>query len=134
MKSDLSSEIKEDVSSLGDNAAKIWNHLDSKYGDSSKLIDSIMADVKNIMKCSDDNPSETLAMINTIERAERDLTALGMEQEISNSTIVSLIEQTLPSSIEDDWLDVVTGNEPGKEEIRKNKFPGKVRQKIIAQT
>ena len=62
-------------------------------------------------------------MINTIERAERDLRALDMQQEISNSTIVSLIEQTLPKSIENDWLDVVTGNEEEADAIRKNKFP-----------
>ena len=123
LKSYLSSEIKEDVCSLGDDAAKIWEHLDSKYGDPCKLVDSIMADVKNISKCSDDSPSEILSMINTIERAERDLRALDMQQEISNSTIVSLIEQTLPKSIEDDWLDVVTGSGEEADAIRKNKFP-----------
>ena len=123
LKSYLSSETKEDVSSLGDDAGKIWEHLDSKYGDPSKLIDSIMADVKSIPKCSDDCPSEILGMINTIERAHRDLTALSMEGEISNSTIVSLIERTIPQSIENDWLDVVTGNGDDKDQIRKNKFP-----------
>ena len=48
-------------------------------------------------------------MIVIVERAYRDLTYLAMEQEISNSTIVSLIEQKLSKSIEDDWLKLVTG-------------------------
>ena len=82
-----------------------------------------MADVKSVSLCDDANPTQILSMINIIERAERDLNALGRSEEMNNSTIVSLIEGILPKSIEDDWLDVVTGTGDEKENIRKNKFP-----------
>ena len=51
LRSDLVLEIMEDVSTLGDNAEQIWKRLDQKYGDESKLVDSILSDVKNIPKC-----------------------------------------------------------------------------------
>ena len=60
-------------------------------------------------------------MIETIEKAERDLRCLGMEKEINNSTIVSMIGEILPLDISDKWLDVVTG--PDRESITRNKFP-----------
>ena len=121
LKSYLDTNIREDVSTLGDDAKEIWKRLDHKYGDEGKLVDSIMSDVKNITKCNDDCPTEIIAMIVTIERAHRDLFFLRMEQEISNSTIVSIIEQRLPKSIEDDWLDVVTGE--NRISVGRDKFP-----------
>ena len=60
-------------------------------------------------------------MILVIERAYRDLTCLAMEQEISNATIVSLIEQKLPKCIEDDWLAIVTGG--NRITVGRDKFP-----------
>ena len=79
-----------------------------------------MSDVKAISPCDDSQPAEILNMINMIERADRDLSALGRSEEMNNSTIVSLIESIIPKSIENDWLDVVSGRE--KENIR-IKFP-----------
>ena len=63
----------------------------------------------------------TLEMINIIKRAHRDLKSMGLEREISNSTIVSMIEERLPEAIEKEWIKTVTNTlQP---EIIKDKFP-----------
>ena len=117
----MDSEIREDVLAVGDNASAIWERLDNKYGDEGKLLDSIMAEVKRMKRCNDDNPKGIVEMITIIERSYRDLSRLAMEQEMSNSTIVSLIEEKLLRSIEDDWLDMVTGEQ--RLTIGRDKFP-----------
>ena len=98
LKSYLAPDIKEDVDSLGDDATEIWRRLDRKYSDRSKLVDSIMAEIKQLPNDSED-PSEIMYMIKTIERAHRDLKSLGLEREINNSTIVSMMEQKLLTEI-----------------------------------
>ena len=60
-------------------------------------------------------------MIKTIERAHRDLKSLGLEREINNSTIVSMIEQKLPTETEKEWIKFVTGE--NRSELSMNKFP-----------
>ena len=47
--------------------------MDKKYGEQSKLVDAIMSEIKKLGKCVDKDPKGTLEMINTIERAHRDL-------------------------------------------------------------
>ena len=121
LKSYLALEIREDVSTLGDDAEQIWKRLDRKYGDECRLVDSILSDVKKIPICDDDFPRVVLDMITIIEKAYRDLCYLSMEQEISNSAIVSLIEQILPKSIEDEWLKLVTGED--RIVVGRDKFP-----------
>ena len=121
LRSYLDHEIKEDVLALGDNVEAIWSRLDCKYGDQGKLIDSIMAEVKHTKRCKDNNPKGVIEMITIIEMACRDLSILSMEREMSNSTIVSLIEEKLPKDLEDDWLEIVTGED--RTSIAKNKFP-----------
>ena len=91
-----------------------------RYNDKSKTVDSIIADIKQLSNNTDD-PSEILHGIKVIERAHRDLKSMGLEKEINNSTIVSLIEQKLPAEIEKEWIKIVTGEK--RSELSENKFP-----------
>ncbi len=109
LKSYLATDIKEDVNNLGDDATEIWRRLDRKYNDKSKMVDSIMAEIKQLTASANEDPTETLHMIKVIERAHRDLKSLGLEKKISNSTIVSMIEEKLPQEIEKEWIKIVTG-------------------------
>ena len=67
----------------------------------------------------DGDPKGTLEMINIIEKAHMDLKNLGLEREISNSTIVRMIDEKLPEDIEKEWLKLVTS----KPQATKYKFP-----------
>ena len=69
----------------------------------------------------DDDEHGILLMINTIQKAHRDLLLLGLESEISNSTIVSMIEQKMPMEMKREWIKIVTGEK--RMEIIKDQFP-----------
>ena len=56
-------------------------------------MDAIMSDIKATPHCSDTDTKNILTLINTVERAHRDLINLEREQEINNATIVSMIEE-----------------------------------------
>ena len=119
LRSYLKENIREEVDNLGEDAEAIWDRLDCKYGNVGKLVESIMSDLKFMKRC-DGNPTRTLNMINTIEKAHRDLVYLKKEEEITNATIISMIEEKLSENIEIEWIKVVTGEK--KAEVEKNKF------------
>ena len=79
-----------------------------------------MSEVECMPTCVDGDERAILNMINLIERAHRDLVLLGLESEISNSTIVSVIKQRMPREIKKGWVKVVTGEK--RDKISKNKF------------
>ena len=97
-------EISEEVDSLGDDIDQIRKRLDKKYGDAGKLVDAIMSEIKQMPTCSNRDDQRVLEMINTIEKAHRDLKRLDLEKEIRNSTIVSIIEKRLPEDIQIEWI------------------------------
>ena len=115
LRSYLIDEISEEVDSLGDDIHQIWKRLDKKYGH------AIMSAIKQMPTCSNSDEQRVLEMINRIEKAHRDLKRLDLEKEISNSTIVSIIEERLPEDIQIEWIRIVTGDE--RDEISRDKFP-----------
>ena len=87
LKSYLSEELREDVDCLGENLTEIWERLDRRFGNESRLVDTILADVKAIQICGNDD--NTLSMIKTMERCYADLKAMGRELEMNDTTIIS---------------------------------------------
>ena len=77
-----------------------------------------MSEIKQMPTCSNSDDQRALEMINTIEKAHRDLKRLDLEKEISNSTIVSIIEGRLQAV---EWIRIVTGDK--RDEIPRDKFP-----------
>ena len=72
-------------------------------------------------------------MIKTIERAHWDLTRLGAEDEMGNSTIISLIEQRMPYRMKEDWAESIAekSNLQGGEKFSQLlKFLSKTRSKL----
>ena len=80
-----------------------------------------MFDIKRLKINKEDYGVETLKLINTVERAHRDLKEIGREREISNAAIVATLEEKLPKKIKDNWLEIVTGDQSSS--IDKDKFP-----------
>ena len=115
----LSPEIQEEVEVCGDDAERMWARLDEKYGDESRLIDNIMADLKKFKRKAE-RDSDLTRLVEIVERAERDLKRLGKEHELNNTTIVSLIEEKLPEQELREWIKLVTGEE--RKTITANKF------------
>ena len=74
--------------------------LDVKYGDTSKIIESIVADIQGNKKLENEESVKLILFIDMLERAHRDLVALGLEGEIANANTVSIIENKLPKPLQ----------------------------------
>ena len=59
-----------------------------------------MSEIKKLKKNVDADVKGMLEMVNVIKKAQIDLKSLDLENEISNSTIISMIEEKLPEPIE----------------------------------
>ena len=76
LKSYLADSVKVQVENLEQSCDATFKRLDEKYGSWGMLIDSIMTDIKHLSECHDENNEETLHLINTVEKAHRDLLRL----------------------------------------------------------
>ena len=120
LRSYLQPVVKEEVNHLRDNIDDIWERLDIKFGDESKLIDLIMNDIRRLPAGRENSTAQTLKMIETVEKAHSELVSMGRESEINNSTIVALLEEKLPRDIKREWIELVTGEK--RREISNQKF------------
>lgn len=59
-----------------------------------------MSEIKKLKKSVDADVKGMLEMVNVIKKAQIDLKSLDLENKISNSTIISMIEEKLPEPIE----------------------------------
>ena len=85
----LNDDIREEVDNQ-DNLETLWKRLDKKYGNSGKLIDTILENLTRIPKGDEES---TIQMIKTVEKAYRDLSRMGRATEMENGTILSIIEK-----------------------------------------
>ena len=116
LRSCLSESIQDDIDSLGDNADDIMERLDRMFGDQSRLVDIILADIKSIDNYNDDD--STLHMIKIIERCYYDLKTMQREAEMNNTTIISMIEGKMPDEMSNEWIKIIT-----KSTAHADKFP-----------
>jgi len=103
LKSCLEKDPLDVVKNVDDDLSKMWDRLDDRYGRSSKIVDAIMHEIKQLKAVSDGDGSKFVHLVNTVERCYLDLMRINMESEICNSTIVSLIEERLPPTIKSMW-------------------------------
>ena len=113
LKAHLSEEVKEEIDDLDDDIATLWKRLDHKYGNQSKQIEMILADISRLPK---GDGKTTLIMINTVEKAHRDLTRMHRASEMENGTIISMIEKRLPDDIRFDWIKLIAEKQDTPEE------------------
>jgi len=106
LKSYLSESVRSEVSHVSDDYKKMWDRLDQKYGNTGKLVDAILADVKSI-SLRDATNGNVLQMINTVEKANRDLERLGEHAELRNSTSISIVEQAMTKDMRHEWVKLI---------------------------
>ena len=112
LKTCLHGEALEVIKNVDDDLAKMWERLKDKYGRASKLTDAIMYEIKKLKQVNEGDDKKFAEMVDIVERSWRDLKMIGMEGEISNSTVVSFIEEKLPRSVKLQWcLEVCTEEE-----------------------
>ena len=104
LRSHLMENVQEEVDNVDDDLNTLWERLDKKFGNNSRLIDVILADISKAPKGDSKN---TLIMINTVEKAYRDRSKMNKESEMKNGTILSMIEKKLPEEIRLVWLSTI---------------------------
>ena len=104
LKSYLSEEIREEVLNAGGNPSDIWARLDNKYGRPDKIVDTILSDLKALSRSG---VSDQLQMITIVEKAYRDLERINEEGEMQNSTIISIIEESMSEQMQYEWVKLV---------------------------
>ena len=104
----LSGKALDTIRNVDDNLDKMLERLNERFGQKSKLADVIMNEIKHLRQVHDNDEKGFVKLVNVIENSYNDLERIEMEQEISNSTIVSLIEEKLPKFIKSQWcLEIV---------------------------
>ena len=121
LRSCLNGEALDIVSNIDDDYDEMWKRLDDKYGKASKLTDVIMNDIKRFKPIVEGDHRRFTEFANLVEKSYRDLCRIKMEQEISNSHAVSLVEEKLPERISWEWAREVNKRESKVDE--RNKFP-----------
>ena len=107
LRSHLDPVVKEEVENIEDNVRLLWQRLDSKYGNQRKYIDVVLTDLSRISK---GDGKAALHLINTVDKAYRDLSRIGAGQEMCNSSIIAIIEKKLPDEIRFDWVQTIAEN------------------------
>ena len=106
LKGHLSESVRDEVSNVTDNYTEMWERLDQKYGNTGKLVDAILSDVKRI-SLRDTSDTNVLQMINVVQKASRDLERLGEHAELRNSTSISIVEQAMTKEMKHEWVKLI---------------------------
>ena len=121
LKSCLSSEPLAIVKNVDDDLKEMWRRLDDRFGRASKLTDAIMFDIRQLRPVNDGEERRFSNMVNLIERSYKDLERIDMQAEISNSTVVAMIEEKMPKAVKLQWCLQVCDDNSDVDD--RNKFP-----------
>ena len=108
LKSCLGKEPLKSVKSIEDSVALIWARLDEKYGQPSMLAELVMNEIKRYKSLTDTDDKGLVEFIELVESSYNNLKLVNMEKEISNLSVVSLIEEKLPNMIRRKWAEEVS--------------------------
>ena len=99
----------------------MWERLDEKYGSPSLLAELVINEIKTYMSIADADDKCLIEFIEMVENSHRHLLLVDMETEISNLSVVSLIEGKLPNNIRRRWAEVVSKDDSSVD--KRNPFP-----------
>ncbi|XP_043208351.1 uncharacterized protein LOC122373955 isoform X4 [Amphibalanus amphitrite] len=100
----LSGEALDTIKGIEDNYSEMFKRLDAKYGEPRKLIDAIVFDIQKLKPVPEGDSRKFINMVDVIERNWLELQRLGMQQEMNNTTMVTMIEKLLPRTQQREWV------------------------------
>lgn len=83
---------------------KMWERLEERFGCTTKLVDSVLAEIDHLKAIPEGSSKRMIDMVNTVERAWLDLKKLDKQREIENAVTLSKIERILPVSLKREWV------------------------------
>ena len=107
MRNHLEQIVKEEVANVEDDINLLWERLDSRYAKYSRYVEVVLED---LAKTTKGDAKATLRLINTVEKAKRDLDRIGAGQEMCNSFIIAQIEKKFPEEMRFEWIKEVASH------------------------
>ncbi|XP_043233392.1 uncharacterized protein LOC122387342 [Amphibalanus amphitrite] len=100
----LSGAALETVKGVEDDYEEMFRRLDLKYGETRKLVDSIILDIKRLKPIPEGENKRFVSMVEVVERSWMELQRLGMSQEMDTTTMVTMVEKLLPRTQKREWV------------------------------
>ena len=94
----LQNEAKNHCHNIYD-LKELWERLDDLYNDKGQVVELITKQLTGFRKIRDEEYSKLIELVNVVEKAHLDLSALGSTNVMSNPMTVRLIESKCP-----DWV------------------------------
>ena len=95
-----------------DQHKKMMKILTTKFGSHRVIVDEIVSEIKKMKQVTNDKMY--VNFVDSIDKIQRDLVELKLEQEIANTTIVSELEFKLPTLVQRDWTKHIMEDEEEK--------------------
>ena len=102
LKSCLSGEALRLTKNVDDDIDEMWRRLEDRFP-ISKITSDIMSEIRRVKRIMEGEPKRFSEFVNLVEGSFRDLERIDMQAEISNTTVVGMIEEKLPGSIFNAW-------------------------------
>ena len=115
LRSCLSGEALEVVHGVDDSFDSMMKRLNDRYGNPSRLVQSVLSDIKTLKPIPEGNPRKFMDMVDVVERAYLDLEKLDLSEEMNTVTMVSHIEKLLPPLQKREWTKVLQKLDDKKE-------------------
>ena len=99
----LTREVNDYLGGCNTDVAAMIARLDVKYGDPSKIVESIIADIRRFKRPEKDEYDKIVRFIDTLEIGYRDLKQMDLDNELTNANTISIIESKLPKEMQMEW-------------------------------
>ena len=103
----LARDVNDYLGSCTVDVEEMLDRLDLKYGDPSKIVESIVADIRRFKRPDDDEYEKIVQFVNLVEIGYRDLKELELEDELTNTNTISVIENKLPKRMQMEWYRLI---------------------------
>ena len=100
----LLDEAKRCVSGVEDSYEEMVERLQQVYGDPCRITDSVVKELRSLQPVPEGDSKLFIGAVDIIEKAWLDMAKLGLQSEMDNISIVTLVERILPRKLQHDWV------------------------------
>ena len=100
----LGGEALQAVKGSEGNYEEMFQRLDDKFGNSRKIVDLVISDLKSLKKITDGDTKGFIKMVDQVEQCWLDLKKVNLSDELNTANVVSHIEKVLPSLQKREWV------------------------------
>ena len=104
LKQCLLGEALKVVHGVDDDYHKMMDRLDDKFGNVTKVVDSVLCEIRTLKPVPEGNNKKLVELVNTVERGWLDVCKLDLKSEMNNTTVISQVEKLLPPTLKREWV------------------------------